>query len=177
VERCGWPSDSGTVFPDSLERMSAFQEIVRPLRNLRAEAGMTPQSMANRAVVQSGAGLVASVVEETAQAMQDLSRIREISLLPPAAENPAGVLSTQIDGGEVSLVVGDLIDIDSEIERLSAEIAPLAKNLDASRGKLANSDFLNRAPAEVVEKERSRLAEGEARLRRIHENIESLRRH
>ncbi|MDI9389639.1 MAG: valine--tRNA ligase [Synergistota bacterium] len=177
VERCGWPSDSGTVFPDSLERMSAFQEIVRSLRNLRAEAGMTPQSMANRAVVQSGAGLVASVVEETAQAMQDLSRIREISLLPPAAEKPAGVLSTQIDGGEVSLVVGDLIDIDSEIERLSAEIAPLAKNLDASRGKLANSDFLNRAPAEVVEKERSRLAEGEARLRRIHENIESLRRH
>ncbi len=73
--------------------------------------------------------------------------------------------------------MGDLIDIDSEIERLSAEIAPLAKNLDASRGKLANSDFLNRAPAEVVEKERSRLAEGEARLRRIHENIESLRRH
>ncbi len=177
VERSGWPSGSGTVFPDSLERMSAFQEIVRSLRNLRAEAGMTPQSMANRAVVQSGAGLVASVVEETAQAMQDLSRIREISLLPQAAEKPTGVLSTQIDGGEVSLVVGDLIDIDSEIERLSAEIAPLSKNLDASRGKLANSDFLNRAPAEVVEKERSRLAEGEARLRRIHENIESLRRH
>ncbi len=177
VERCGWPSGSGTVFPDSLERMSVFQEIVRSLRNLRAEAGMTPQSMANRAVVQSGAVLVASVVEDTALAMQDLSRIREISLLPPASEKPAGVLSTQIDGGEVSLVVGDLIDIDSEIERLSAEVAPLAKNLDASRGKLDNLDFLKRAPAEVVEKERSRLAEGEARLRRIHENIESLRRH
>jgi valyl-tRNA synthetase len=157
--------------------MAAFQEVVRVLRNLRAEARVTPQTFVNRAVVQCGEeSFQAAIVRETAPLMQELTRIREISILPLSAEKPAGALSSQLTGGEVSLIVGDILDIASEIARLSEEIASITKNMQASSRKLENEDFVRRAPSDVVEKERLRLEEGEARLRRIHENIESLKR-
>ena len=55
-------------------------------------------------------------------------------------------------------------------------MAGVNKNIEGCRRKLANEEFVNKAPAEVVEKEKTRLAESEARLLRIKENIESLRR-
>ena len=157
--------------------MGLFQEIVRVLRNLRAEARVTPQSFVNRAVVQcEDVSLVASILRETGSLMEGLTKIREISLCAPSAEKPAGALSSQIAGGEVSLIVGDILDIASEIDRLSEEISAVTKDIRTSEGKLANDDFVRRAPAEVVEKERLRLEENETRIRRIHENIESLKR-
>jgi len=178
IERHRWPcSDRSFSFPESLEKMALFQEVVRVLRNLRAEARVTPQSYVNHAFVQCGdESSTAAIVREAGALMQELTKIRELSLLEPSAAKPAGALSSQIAGGEVSLVVGDILDIASEIDRLSEEIASVTKNIRASRGKLENDDFVRRAPVEVVEKERLRLEESEARLLRIHENIESLKR-
>ena len=157
--------------------MTVFQEVVRVLRNLRAEARVTPQAFVNRAGVQcSEESPLSLILRETAPLMQELTKIREISLLPLSADKPAGALSSQITGGEVSLIVGDILDITSEIDRLSEEIASVTKNIQASSRKLENEDFVRRAPADVVEKERLRLEENKARLRRIHENIESLKR-
>ena len=173
-----WPTgDDAFSFPESLEKMAAFQEVVRVLRNLRAEARVTPQTFVNRAVLQCGEeSSLSLIIHETAPLMQDLTKIREISLLPLSADKPAGALSSQITGGEVNLFVGDILDIASEIARLSEEIASVSKNMQACSRKLENEDFVRRAPADIVEKERLRLEENEARLRRIHENIESLKR-
>ena len=178
MERYEWPAGNGVSrFRESIDRMSLFQEVVRVLRNLRAEAGVTPQGYVGRAVIQCDeGGALADIIEETRPLMQELTRIREISLTPPSTGKPAGALSSQVSGGEANLIVGDVLDINSEIERLSSEIASLSKSIGASRGKLQNQDFIGRAPAEIVEKERARLEESEARLRRVHENIESLRR-
>ncbi|MDI9370338.1 MAG: valine--tRNA ligase, partial [Synergistota bacterium] len=177
MERHEWPAGDLPRHPESVGRMTLFQEVVRSLRNLRAEAGVNPQGYVGRAVVQCDEGEALSLLlEETKPLMQELTRIREIAQAQPSSDKPAGALSSQVTGGEISLIVGDVLDIDAEIERLSSEIASLKKSIDASMGKLRNQDFVGRAPAEIVEKERERLEESEARLRRVHENIESLKR-
>ena len=177
IERSPWPSpESSLVFEGALEEMSHFQECVRVLRNLRTEARLNPQAFAGRAVVQTGeGGPLAEVLEKNRPLLEGFTKIRTISILPPSAPKPLGVLSAQIQGGEASLVVGDILDIRSEIERLLQELAAVEKNAAASRNKLGREDFVKRAPAEVVEKERVRLGESESRIRRIHENIQSLR--
>jgi len=178
IEENTWPSgETGFAFPEAVEKMSLFQETVRILRNLRAEAHVAPQSFVNHATVQTAEGTVLSqVVGENRELMQGLSKIREIRILGESAQKPSGSLSSQMEGGEVSLVVGDILDIEAEIRRLEQEAEAVKKNLETTAKKLANESFINRAPAEVVEKERERLAENEARIARIQENIASLKR-
>jgi valyl-tRNA synthetase len=70
-------------------------------------------------------------------------------------------------GVEVALKLADLVDIDQERARLQAEIGRVEELRDSARGKLANEAFVQRAPAEVVDRERSKLADLERTLERL----------
>ncbi|MGI6252875.1 MAG: valine--tRNA ligase [Aminivibrio sp.] len=178
IELNRWPEgETRPDYPGSIEKMNQFQETVRILRNLRAEAGLAPQTRANRGFVHAEkSSLLAEVVRENGKFMEGLARVNEITLISPGEEKPAGVLSSQAEMGEVSLLVGDILDIPSEIERLDHEMAGVIKDIEACRKKLSNENFVKKAPEEVVEKEKTRLEESEVRLSRIKENIASLRR-
>ena len=93
-----------------------------------------------------------------------------------SSPRPAASLSSVVAAAEVSLPVGDVLDVPAEIARLGQEIAAIEKTVASSRGRLDKPDFVARAPQEVVEKERARVAEGEAQIARLKENLESLSR-
>jgi valyl-tRNA synthetase len=61
-----------------------------------------------------------------------------------------------------ALVIAGLIDVAAERARLTKEIATLAADAEKTARKLANADFVARAPEEVVEENRERLADAEA---------------
>jgi len=79
----------------------------------------------------------------------------------PTAPSPGSVL--YIDGANTfALRVADHLDVEAERARLLKEIANLAADIDRTAKKLANADFVARAPEEVVEENRERLADAEA---------------
>ncbi|MCG5524092.1 valine--tRNA ligase [Ectothiorhodospira haloalkaliphila] len=80
--------------------------------------------------------------------------------------------------GEMHLLIplAGLIDKEAEIARLEKEVAKVQKNLTQCRGRLENPSFVDRAPAEVVEKERTRVAEMSASLRELEGQLEKIRR-
>ncbi|MGM0678043.1 MAG: valine--tRNA ligase [Pseudomonadota bacterium] len=80
--------------------------------------------------------------------------------------------------GEMHLLIplAGLIDKEAEIARLEKEVAKVQKNLTQCRGRLENPSFVDRAPAEVVEKERTRVAEMGASLRELEGQLEKIRR-
>ncbi|MBR1418461.1 MAG: hypothetical protein IJ576_05815 [Synergistaceae bacterium] len=84
-------------------------------------------------------------------------------------------LSSVVGNIEISLPVGDILDVNAEIARLTQEIKNIEKNVAQSKAKLDKPDFVSRAPKEVVEKERGRVNEGEAQIKRLNENLESLK--
>ena len=92
------------------------------------------------------------------------------------AYRPAASLSSVVGAAEVSLPVGDVLDVTAEIARLGQEVAAIEKTVASSRARLDKPDFVARAPQEVVEKERARVAEGKAQIARLKENLESLSR-
>jgi valyl-tRNA synthetase len=67
-----------------------------------------------------------------------------------------------IDGATLALPVAEFIDVAAERARLGKEVASLAADIDRTAKKLANVDFVARAPEEVVEDNRERLADAEA---------------
>ena len=60
-----------------------------------------------------------------------------------------------------------MIDLGQERDRLTAEIAQKTAFMKSTESKLANENFVSRAPADVVEKERAKLLETEAELKRL----------
>ena len=68
-----------------------------------------------------------------------------------------------------------IIDKDAEIDRLERQLDKLGKNLGRSRAKLENPSFRDRAPAEVVDKERGRAAELESSIGKLETQLETLR--
>ena len=67
-----------------------------------------------------------------------------------------------------------LIDKEAELERLEKEIARLRDTLARSKEKLGNANFVDRAPAEVVAKERLRVNEMQSSLRQLDEQLQRI---
>ena len=171
-----WPLPKGEYRFDVGRGMQDFQNTVRTLRNLRAEAHVSPQQWMGRAVIRMDSPETVAALKETLPLASILCRIKEIELLSASAPRPSACLSSVMGDGEVSLQVGDVLDIDAELARLKQELASIEKTVAASQGRLDKPDFVTRAPQEVVEKERARVAEGQAQILRLQENLKNLSR-
>jgi valyl-tRNA synthetase len=68
---------------------------------------------------------------------------------------------------EILVPMADLIDKDAELARLNKEIEKINKQLVSLKGKLSNANFVDRAPAAVVEKEQQRLAKQQIALEQL----------
>ena len=79
-----------------------------------------------------------------------------------------------LDGAQIYLPVGELLDVEKEMQRLRNDLAKLEKDIEKSKAKLANEKFVERAPAEVIEKEKNTLADNEAKAARMKANLASL---
>jgi len=87
-----------------------------------------------------------------------LARLESVDWLESGADAPESATAMV---GEMRLLIplAGLIDKDAEIARLTKEIERIGKGVEVSEKKLSNSNYVDRAPAEVVAKERERLAE------------------
>ena len=86
--------------------------------------------------------------------IERLAKIEEFSV--KKHEGAVGAHAVLPDGSSVFVPLGDAIDIERECARLSSELSRLDKQLTVVRAKLANQQFVERAPAEVVEREREK---------------------
>ena len=177
--RTSWPeAESEYIFGGVIDDMKILQDAVRSLRNLRAEAHVPPQQWLNKAVIRvAGDTHTAEVLKASLNQICGLCRVRDVVLEAPASEWTYGASLSNVTGdAEVRLPVGDVLDVPKEISRLECEIASITKAVAASQARLNKPDFVSRAPAEVVEKERGKVAEGNAQIERLKANLESLSR-
>jgi valyl-tRNA synthetase len=158
----------------SLEKnIFVLQETIRSIRNLRAEANLTPQVVVPHLTINPTDQSVLEVLAENEDIIRLMSKVGEISF---ESRRPGGSLVSVLPWCNVYLIVGDIIDISSELERLRKEKEGLLLEEQKSLSKLSNESFLQKAPQEVVEKEQNRLKKVRERMKRIDDNIASLER-
>lgn len=95
-------------------------------------------------------------------------------LVDPAYAAPRGVPVVLTALGQVFLPLEGLVDLQAEKERLAKEIAKLENELETVRTKLANANFVDRAPAPVVEEHRQRERDFNSRLEQLKERAAGL---
>jgi valyl-tRNA synthetase len=150
-----WPSAPPAWLDESAEaRISALQELVTAVRSLRKEYGVGEGEKIALHVVTADERM-----RETLAGLDGtLERLARISALhfEPAAEGAIGAHAVLQGGAELFLPLEGVVDLARERERLGTELGRVQKQLDATVQKLANEQFVSRAPADVVERERDK---------------------
>ena len=176
IGRAPWPTPMerqgiGEVKAD----MELLQEIIRAMRNLRAEIKMPPQQTAPVMSIRLKNSGKQPLLEENADMLRLLARVDKIDLLEANAAKPEKSISFVAGEWELFFPVGALLDVEKEVARLQAEAQKLDREIVKIETKLANKNFTDRAPAEVVEKERAALEDAGTQKKRLEENIAGLK--
>jgi valyl-tRNA synthetase len=160
-----WPAERpGDVDPEAEAAMADLQEAIVALRRFRAEHRVPTGSRPRLVVVPAGEAQ-AGLFRAEADSVRRLARLEavEVGSTPPAVPT-AKLLAA---GAELYLPLEGLLDLDEERARLDRELATLGAERDRAKAKLANPDFLEKAPAPVVAKARERLAEVDEALAKV----------
>ena len=150
------------------EEVELLIDIVRAIRNIRAEFRIGPRELLDATITVPNDG---AALQGEADAIRQLARVGALRFGEP--DDTDGVRLV-IRDATVTLAVGGAVDLSAERARLTSEADETKKRLAQLQGRLGNDQFVSKAPAEVVERERERLAEGEVRLDRIRELLRDL---
>ena len=92
----------------------------------------------------------------------------------PDLEKPREAATVLVEDMEVFVPLGGLIDLDMERERMTKEMKRLEKMVQGLRLKLANTEFIQKAPQDVVEKEQRKLTDFQEKLHKLKSNLKAL---
>jgi valyl-tRNA synthetase len=90
-------------------------------------------------------------------------------------ERPRGAALAVVDGAEIYIPLAGLVNLQEESKRLEREVGKVTADLASVRRKLGDAKFLERAPEEIVEKERDRAAQLEEKRLSLEKSLERLR--
>ena len=154
-----FPEPNASLIDDAAEReMETVMDIVRSARNLRAELGAAPSKVVDVLVVATGDSKAS--VERNAESIKSLARIGNLTHADSVAESDKSkYLTSHLSGIDLYIEVAGLIDVEKELGRIDSELQSIAKDLARSEGKLSNEQFVSKAPAAIIEKERGIVAE------------------
>ena len=157
---------------DTNATMEWLMQLIMAIRTIRGERNIPP----NRDVpiyLLDGTGKDSSHLEICSNYIHRLARVSDIHWWEGDQRPPLGSMEV-LDNLKVLVPFLDQQEIDREQSRLNKEIDRLTKTLKQSEGKLQNNNFIVRAPAEVVEKERSKYASTQLELKALKAQAERL---
>jgi valyl-tRNA synthetase len=147
--------------------VAVLKEWTVAARNLRTEAKIAP---AERVMLYRTADPAVSDVPASAAAISTLARLSGFEKRDPLPDSPSPVAVV----GNARIMLHKEVDPARERDRLSKESARLEGEIVKARAKLGNASFVQRAPAQVVEQERARLAGFESTLAKVKQQLEKL---
>jgi len=167
-----WPSADFPVDRQAEEEIGWVVDLISEIRSVRSEMGVPPAALPPLALVQAGAPLKAAA-RRWSETIKRLARVADIRF---AVAAPAGALQIVVRGALVALPVAGILDVAAERTRLAKEIARERGEVAKVDAKLANADFVARAPEEIVAENHERREASLARIAKMEAARERLER-
>ena len=155
----GWPeagSEEGWE-GGKVADFSQVQEVVRTIRNLRAERKVGPAKRLPATIV---GGIKKELLQEQAKVITTLAGLdeKQVTILASLASRPVNSVALVAGTVEIYLPLSGMVDQEEQRGRFMKELSDIQVQIDRLN-KLLESDFASKAPAAVVQKEREKLAE------------------
>jgi len=167
-----YPEAEERFFDEEAERQMAFlMETVRRIRALRADLGIPTAKV--DIVVACDDEQVPHLISDNLWWLQFVGRINEVRFVKEGETVPQAV-SELVDGAEIFVPLGGIVDIGKLKERWQKRLSELAREMERVQARLTNPQFIERAPAEVVAAERQRFAELQQQREALERRLRSL---
>jgi valyl-tRNA synthetase len=158
-----WPALEGIGFPAAEAEIGFVVELISEVRSVRSEMNVPAGAQVPLVLVGADSSVQARV-ETWAEIIKRLARLSDISF---AAEAPGQSAQLIARGTLGALPLEGIIDFAAEKVRLAKEIEKLNGEAKKIEAKLGNADFVARAPEDVVEENRERLADAHSRVEKL----------
>lgn len=169
-----YPTGDVGLLDDAAERdWILVQEIVRGIRNVRNEANVEPARWIEAIVV---GGDKTAVIDTERATISRLARVSldRLQIVDQLAAKPQNASALVVGSVEVYLPLAGMVDLAEERGRLVRELDRSEADVARRQAKLANTSFVSRAPAAVVQGERDLLAASEATAAKLREQLAAL---
>jgi valyl-tRNA synthetase len=169
-----WPAEnSDFVAEDAVKEMELIMDIIRAVRNIRAEVNV-PMSKKIELWIKPGHEEIEKLLTQNLEYLQRFCQTSQLKMdmqLPV----PSQAMTAVVTGVELFLPLSGLIDISQEINRLKKELTQMHAEVSRIEQKLNNAGFIAKAPAKVIEEEKIKLADYEDKRDKIITRLSELK--
>jgi valyl-tRNA synthetase len=148
------------------------KNIIIGVRTIRSEMNIAPGKPLS-VLLQKGTDLDKKRFADNQSLVMNLARLEKITWLTPS-ETPPESATALVGDLEILIPMAGLIDKKEESARLEREIAKLKKETERAESKLQNPSFVDKAPQDVVVKERDKLLELKTTLDKLEQQLEKI---
>jgi valyl-tRNA synthetase len=168
-----WPMyDEVLAFKTEEAQMAVIMDVIKTIRNIRVEMNVPANKKSKVYLVTTPEN--AKLLENEKGYFERLAGA-EIIINADAGNYAKNAASAVIPGIEIFIPLGELVDVEKEIERLEKEKANITKEIERVNGMLSNERFMAKAPEKVVVEEKEKKTKYEEMLVKVEERIESLK--
>ncbi|ARN75373.1 valine--tRNA ligase [Oceanicoccus sagamiensis] len=160
------------VDPQAEADIEWVKGVIEGVRNIRGEMNISP-AKAIPILINNGNDEDQRRLEENRQFLMTLAKLETITWLADGDQAPMSATSL-VEQMEILVPMAGLIDKAAETARLGKEIEKLQKDLDRITGKLSNPKFVDKAPADVVNKEKEKQAAQQQSLDKLQQQLEQI---
>ncbi|MGI6227122.1 MAG: valine--tRNA ligase [Peptococcales bacterium] len=170
-----WPKADEDLVDKKIEtEMALTMDIIRAIRNLRSEMNV-PLGKEAEVIIGANKQEALESIENGEKYIKSLASISELTLELTISEKPEQAATAVIQGIEIFLPLKGLIDIEKEIGRLNKELTKVEQEIDRLEKKLKNQGFLAKAPVDVVNNEKEKLANYQANKEALLARVRTLK--
>ncbi len=160
-----WPEKEIDIKETSFE---AVVDIIKSVRNIRTEMNV-PQNKKTELLILTKLDMTSS--SAYIEKLASCSKVQFISEKPEDEDNFASIVTGE---AQCYIPMGELVDIEKELDRLSKEKATIESEIKRAEGKLNNQGFIAKAPQKLVDEEKAKLEKYTDMLKKVTERIASL---
>jgi len=168
-----WPAHDEKFIDEEIENsMKLIQAATIAIRNIRAEMNV-PLPKKCSIVVTSKKQHVLSVLEKHKDYMFDLAKIENIQF-GKDLKRPKNSVVAVLEDAEIFVLLEGIIDIPTEKNRLTKQIEKAESDMKGIEARLKNKEFVAKAPADVVEKQKAQVEALKESVKKLKENLKAL---
>nr|WP_198661526.1 valine--tRNA ligase [Exiguobacterium flavidum] len=155
ITRAAWPTRNDEFdFPAAVPAFEAVQNVIRSVRNIRAEVN-APMSKEIQLFISTSDDAVQRDLASNLSYLKKFTNASELAV-ERSMKAPEKAMSAIVTGAELFIPLADLINIDEEIARLKKELDKYTKEVERVEKKLGNPGFVGKAPAHVIDEEKAK---------------------
>ncbi|MEX2463781.1 MAG: valine--tRNA ligase [Balneolaceae bacterium] len=167
-----WPESDGELFEESVTLFHTIQSHISTIRNIQAEMNLPPRSPLQIIIKPKNESLE-SDLSDAEWIYHKLLPVASITI-DKKSSKPKASAAAVVDGSEIYIPLSGLIDLNKEREKIQKEIDNISGYLSGLDKKLSNKQFVENAPAEVVNKERQKREEAVSNVGKLKEQLDEL---